>query len=132
LRDFSTAPDISLKEHVMRIESTFATFPLLFKYRSIRLNNYRPYIIAGVNYCLDLESEKRIRDEEKPKIRLAKNDFYIEAGFGIDYYFPYFKFSTELKFSFGMMNIVRYDGSEYTSAIERLNSRFVSLLFYFE
>jgi len=130
--DFSNPVDVNLYEHVMRIESTFLTFPLLLKYRSSRLNNYRPYIIAGVNFCYDLESEKRIRVEEEPKIRLQRNDFYIEAGFGIDYYFPYFKFSTELKFSLGLFDILRRDGTEYTRAIEKINSRFVSLTFYFE
>lgn len=132
LRDFSSAPDTSLYEHTMRIESTFASFPILLKYRAVRLNNYRPYLIAGVNYCFDLESEKRIRDEEKPKIRLTRSDLYVELGFGLDYYFPYFKFSTELKFSLGLLNILRRDGTEYTQALERVNSRFVSLLFYFE
>lgn len=122
----------NLREHIMRIESTYATFPLLLKYRSIRLNNYRPYILAGINYAFDLESEKKIRDEEHPKIRLLRHDVYLEAGLGVDYYFPFFKFATELKISIGMLNMVRYDHTEYTRALEKLNSRIVSLLFYFE
>jgi len=121
-----------LREHIMKIESTYATFPLLLKYRSVRLNNYRPYIIAGINYAFDLESEKKIRDDEKPKIRLNRHDIYVEFGFGSDYYFPFFKFSTELKFSFGLLNMIRPDETEYTKAIEKLNGRMVSLMFYFE
>ena len=72
VKDDATSND--LREHIMRIESTYASFPILLKYRSIRLNNYRPYIIAGVNYTFDLESEKKIRDDEKPKIMLNRND----------------------------------------------------------
>lgn len=124
--------EINLVEHVMRIESTYATFPLLLKYRSIRINNYRPYIVAGINYCFDLESEKKIRDEEKPKIRLSRQDVYLEAGFGLDYYFPFFKLSTEVKFSVGLLNILRRDNTQYTESIEKLNSRIFSVLFYFE
>ena len=130
VKDDATSND--LREHIMRIESTYASFPILLKYRSRRLNNYRPYIIAGVNYTFDLESEKKIRDDEKPKIRLNRNDIYVEFGFGSDYYFPFFKFTTELKFSFGLLNIIRPDDTEYTKAIEKLNGRMVSLLFYFE
>ena len=122
----------NLKEHIMRIESTYATFPLLLKYRSVRVNNYRPYVIAGVSYAFDLESEKKIRDEEKPKIRLFRQDVYIEGGFGLDYYFPFFKFATEVKFSVGMLNLIRRDNTEYTEALERINSRMFSMLFYFE
>ena len=123
---------LQFREHVMRIESTYATFPLLLKYRSIRVNNYRPYILAGVNYAFDLESEKKIRDEEKPKIRLLRHDVYIEGGFGLDYYFPFFKFATEIKFSVGILNLVRRDETEYTRALEKLNGRIFSVLFYFE
>ncbi|MDD4748205.1 MAG: porin family protein [Salinivirgaceae bacterium] len=123
---------IQLTEHVMRIESTYATFPLLLKYRSIRLNNYRPYIIAGINYAFDLESEKKIRDQEKPKIRFNRHDVYLEAGFGIDYYFPFFKLSSEIKFSVGLLDILRRDDTQYTDALEKVNSRIFSVLFYFE
>lgn len=119
-------------DHVMRIESTYASFPLLLKYRSVRVNNYRPYVLAGVSWGIDLESEKKIRDEEFPKIRLAHHDFYVEAGFGIDYYFPFFKLSSEIKFSFGLRDLLVRDGSPYTNALEKINSRIVSLLFYFE
>ncbi|HON18576.1 MAG TPA: outer membrane beta-barrel protein [Salinivirgaceae bacterium] len=126
-------PDtLILTKHIMRVESTYASFPLLLKYRSIRVNNYRPYLIAGINYTLDLESEKKIRDEERPKIRLSRNDLYFEAGIGLDYYLPYFKFATELKFSFGVMNLLRPDNTEYTRAIETINGRLFSILFYFE
>lgn len=121
-----------LNEHIMRIESTYASFPLLLKYRSVRFNNYRPYLLAGFNYCIDLESEKKIRDEERPKIQLARNDVYLEGGIGIDYYFPFFKFSTELKFSLGLMNLLRPDNTEYTRALEKINGRMFSVLFYFE
>ena len=31
-----------------------------------------------------------------PMIRLSQPDIYGEAGGGIDFYLPYFKFSTEL------------------------------------
>jgi hypothetical protein len=123
---------LEFREHIMRIESTYATFPLLLKYRSIRINNYRPYILAGVNYAFDLESEKKIRDEEKPKIRLLRHDVYIEGGFGLDYYFPFFKFATEVKFSVGILNLIRRDETQYTEALEKLNSRIFSVLFYFE
>ncbi len=127
----NSAP-VQFREHLMRIESTYATFPFLLKYRSVRVNNYRPYLLAGINYAFDLESEKKIRDEEKPKLRLLRQDIYVEAGFGLDYYFPFFKFATEVKFSVGILNLVRRDDTEYTRALEKLNSRIFSILFYFE
>lgn len=118
--------------HVMRIESTFLQFPLQVKYKAERLNNYRPYVIAGVNYCYDLEAQKKIKESERPKIRLKRHDVYWEVGFGIDYYFPFFKLSSELKFSVGLLDIIQRDDRVYTQAIDKLNSKMVTLQFHFE
>jgi hypothetical protein len=118
--------------HTMKIESTFLQFPLLLKYRAVRQNNYRPYLIGGVNYALDLATRKKIKDEEQPKIRLNSQDVYLEVGFGVDSYLPFFKFSTELRFSYGLMNVVNYDDTRYTKVFDRLGSKMTTLVIYFE
>ena len=41
------------------ITSTLVEFPLDFKYRSKRLNNFDAYVMLGVNYTLDLASQKK-------------------------------------------------------------------------
>ena len=40
------------------IESTYLDFPLNFKYRSLRYNNFAAYIIGGARYSLDLASKE--------------------------------------------------------------------------
>lgn len=124
--------DSSFYKKIMKIESTFLDFPLVIKYRAQRINNYRPYLLGGLSYKFDLAAQKEIKEEEKPKIRLKRSDVYYEIGFGIDYYLPYFKFSTELKFAVGMFNIIKPDNSQFTSAIERMNSKMIILSFHFE
>lgn len=118
--------------HTMKIESTLLQFPLLLKYRAIRQNNYRPYVVFGTNYAIDFAARKKIKEVEQPKIRLNKHDVYIEVGAGIDYYLPYFKLSTEIRFSYGLLNMVNYDGTQYTNVFDRLGSKMVTLLVYFE
>ncbi len=118
--------------HTMKIESTFLQFPLLLKYRSSRQNNYRPYLVGGVNYTLDLAARKKIKDIEQPKIRLNRNDLLVEMGFGIDYYLPFFKFTTEWRFSYGLMNMVTYDHTGYTESFNRLGTKMVTMIIYFE
>ncbi len=118
--------------HTMKIESTFLQLPFLIKYRSARVNNYRPYLIAGLNPSYDLESQKKIKAEEMPKIRLVRPDLYFELGFGIDYYMVYFKFSTELKLSIGLNDVVKEDETIYTKAIDKMTSKILTLGFYFE
>ncbi len=123
----------------MKIESTFLQFPLLIKYRAVRENNYRPYLILGVNYTIDFATRKKVKEEEKPKINLNKHDLLIEAGFGIDYYLPFFKFTTELKFSYGLMNVVNYsydaedrESQIYADVFDRLGTKMVTLTIFFE
>lgn len=117
---------------VMKIESTFLEFPLTLKYKAKRINNYRPYLIAGTNYRLDLAARRKIKESEKPMILLEKHDLYYELGFGVDYYLPFFKFSTEIKYCVGLANIIRGDGTEYSRAIEKMVSNLVVISFHFE
>ncbi len=124
--------DTSFYSHTMKIASTLLQFPILLKYRSTRQNNYRPYVIFGVNYAIDLAARKKIKEEEQPKIRLNRNDIYLEMGFGVDYYMPYFKFSTEIRFSYGLLNVVNYDNTQYTNVFDRLGSKKLTFIIYFE
>jgi len=118
------------------VESNFLDFPLLVKYKSWRVNNYRPYIVGGVDLRYDMASRKDY-EVNGPYIRLHPMDFFVELGFGIDFFLQYFKFSPELKVSAGFRDVLVHDpaggiNSCYVNSIERLNSYLVMLCFYFE
>ncbi len=119
------SPTIELYKHTMRIESSFIEFPQYFKFKSERINNYRVYLLTGVNPKIDLAAQRKIKQEEMPKIRLNRVDIAGELGIGADFYLNYFKFSTELKFSQGFLDILNHDQTEYTKAIKKLNSQIV-------
>jgi len=118
--------------HEMMIESTFLDLPFLLKYRAARINNWRPFIVAGVNPRVDLASQKKIKKEEMPKIRLKPFDVYYELGIGVDFFLEYFMFGVELKASWGSFNIIKYDNTQYSDYFQRLNSRMLFLCFHFE
>lgn len=119
-----------------RLESSFLEFPLLLKYKGMRLNNVRPYLITGLNYRFDLAAKKEY-DEEKPiYLRLKKSDLYFEAGAGMDFYMTYFKLSVEVKMSNGLRDVLVHDPAtgypQYSNAIERMKSQIWVLSFHFE
>ncbi len=118
--------------HVMKLSSTFLSMPLLLKYKAERLNNYRWYVIAGIDPTLDLAAKKKIPEEAMPMIRLEQPDVYGEIGAGIDFYLPYFKFSPELKMGIGLNNMAVPDNTEYTGAMKYLKSKIFMLSFHFE
>ncbi len=120
------------KVHTMRIESTLLDFPVSLKYKSKRYGNFRPYLIGGGAIRLDLAAQKKISPDERPKIRLQKFNPYYEIGLGVDFFLEYFMFAVEVKGSFGIMNNVVYDNTEFTNVYDRLNSRMLFISFHFE
>ena len=114
------------------IKSTFLDFPLLLKYKSRKMNNQRPYLIAGGAYRIDIS-----KSGQEDLVRLKPLSSYVEAGVGWDSYLQFFRLSTELKFSFGLNNILD-EGPEntqpqvYSSAFSKLTSNVFTLSFHFE
>jgi hypothetical protein len=120
-----------------KIESSFLEFPMIIKYKSRRINNFRPYLIGGANYRIDLAARKEYDEGDKVYLRLRRSDIYYEVGFGIDFYNKYFKFSTELKLAVGILDVLIHDpaGSskpQFVTAIDRLQSNLWLLSFHFE
>lgn len=109
-------------------------FPLLIKYRSLRLNNTRPYIVGGLNFMYDMTGVKQGDDDILVELKRANLNF--EIGYGIDVYNQYFKFSPELKLGVGIFDLVDRDPTkglpEYVNSIQRISTYYVMLNFHFE
>jgi len=128
--DDGSAPRLAGSQNM---ESSFIEFPVIIKYKSVRIDNYRPYLIGGLNFRYDLA--RNFSEEDEIFLRLRPFDIYLETGFGIDFYLPYFKFSTELKYAMGFLNMVDYQPNSqprYQNALGKLNSHLVILSFHFE
>nr|MCU0366766.1 PorT family protein [Bacteroidales bacterium] len=119
-----------------KLESSFLEFPLSLKYKGMRLNNSRPYIIGGLNFRYDLAGKKEYDDQQEIYLRLNRADLYYEAGAGIDIYLPYFKLTIEAKMSNGMRDILVHEPApgypQYANAIESMRSQIWVLSFHFE
>ena len=120
------------------IESTFLDFPIDFKLRSARLNNFSAYIVGGAKYSYDLASNKNVQSNNNSAplsqmiVRLERSDFAYEGGVGIDFYLPYFKLAIEGKMSAGIKNILVKDGSILTNPIDKLRSKVFLISLTFE
>ncbi|WP_423129038.1 porin family protein [Gaoshiqia sp. Z1-71] len=115
------------------IKATYIDLPVLVKYKSSRLNNQRPYLIGGGAMRIDI-SKTGVED----LIRPGKADFFIEAGVGLDSYLRFFRFSTELKVSLGLADLIgnkipdETQRAYYTYAIKEMTSHIFTLSFHFE
>ena len=122
-----------LAELSRNVESVYGDFPIELKFRSIRYNNFRPYITAGVSYGFDFASLRKNRNRtDESIIRLEPSDFRYSMGLGFDVFLRYVKFAIDLKVTFGFPNLKVEDPDIYIRAFDYLNSRTVMLSFTFE
>ena len=109
-------------------------FPLLLKFRSLRLNNTRPYLIGGLNYMYDMTGVKQ--GEGDILMELKRGNLSLELGYGIDLYNQYFKFSPEIKLGVGLFDMLNRDSGkgdlDYINSIERISTYYVMINFHFE
>ncbi len=100
-----------------------------------RFNNYRPYIIAGVNPTINLTGK------DQDYIRLKRYDTFVEVGFGCDLYLPYFKLIPELKFCYSLSNGLDTKHADelqdagmraFTNSVTAGHNKMIVLTFYFE
>ena len=134
---FNERSNFTQKSDTLRsIKSTYIHLPLLLKFSSKRINNFRPYVIGGISTSLNLSSNENSPEDNKNKVfRLKSTTFYYELGFGIDFYLQYFKFSPSIRGLFSLNNELVPDRdaqSPWTSHIDKLSTRgvFINLNFH--
>jgi len=104
--------------------------PIYLKYRSDRINNGRSYLLLGGNFMLDMSSVERLTQNQN--IKFNKINYSIDIGFGVDIYFAYFKFAPEIKYSYGLKNILIDQNNQYSNLINALSTRGLLISLTFE
>jgi hypothetical protein len=104
--------------------------PVYLKYRSDRINNGRVYLLFGGKFMLDMSSVEKLTQSVDLKFR--KTNYSIDIGFGVDIYFAYFKFSPEIKYSYGLNNILIHQANEHSYLINELSTRGLLISLTFE
>jgi hypothetical protein len=111
-------------------ETTFIETSFLLKYKSVRRNNHRFYLIGGLKPSIRAGGKKP--DASNKVIGFGRYDLTIEYGFGVDLYFQYFKFAPELRFSHGLVNMNTGDNNPWNNSLQSMYTHTVTLYFFFE
>ncbi len=129
---FSPRADETVRD--ARIESVFLEIPLLLRFKSDPYKDKRFFVLGGLKYSYDVSSTSSARQELRENlIQIAAHDFQLELGAGMQFFFPFFIFSPEIKFSRGLNNIHIYnDNLETSRAIDKILSRTLSISLNFE
>ena len=117
------------------IKSTYVVLPVDLKISANRYHNIRPYFTGGVMGVFDVAKDR------SEQLRLGNADAMLTVGMGCDIYLPFFKLCPELKFCFGLKNMLKKERPDleenpemmrFTQSVDKVTNNMVVLTFYFE
>lgn len=117
------------------LKNTYFSLPIDIKFAAPRWNNHRPYLMAGINPMINMTKG------DTDIVRLKRFSTMLEVGLGCDFYLPFFKLIPELKFCFGLNNVLDTDHvnelrdanlKAFAGSVSSAQSKMVVLTFYFE
>ncbi len=125
----------SIKQQRQNVKATYIVLPIDLKFSARRHHNIRPYFTGGVTGLYDLSKER------PEQLRLKDFDVMLTVGMGCDFYLPFFKLCPEVKFCFGLKNLLEKNRPDlqdnpamevFTKSVSKLKNNMVVLTFYFE
>lgn len=132
---------VEMRDHVsgavnrQDLKSVYVLLPVDLKISGDRLRNTRPYVTVGAMGAFDV-SKKR-----SDFLMFNTADAYLTLGLGCDIYLPFFKLNPEIKFCFGLTDILRHDRPDLeddpatlkiTQSLSKVKSNMFMITFYFE
>ncbi|BDC98410.1 outer membrane beta-barrel protein [Persicobacter psychrovividus] len=121
--------DAPFRAHSDNIENVRFELPILLKLKSQRRGNVRAYFIGGVNPSVEVTGKK----EKERSFEMNGFDMALELGFGFDLYYPLFRFSPEIRFSHGLVDMKGPNPNRpIATGIDRLSTNSITLYFNFQ
>ncbi|WP_104735564.1 type IX secretion/gliding motility protein PorT/SprT [Hanstruepera ponticola] len=133
---FNGVEDFTDSDLKREVQSTYIHVPLLLKFSTKRLNNFKPFVVGGVSTALNLSSnENNPDDNSSGQFRTKRNMYFYEIGFGIDFYLHYFKFTPSIRGVFAINDELVRDkdpNSPWTGNVNSMKTRGVFINFTFQ
>ncbi len=116
--------------------TTMWNFPLQLKFNSDRIGNFRTYLLFGGKYDINVISNDGNQNNSFNNdwlLKLKKDDFGLEIGVGFNFFLEYFTLTPEIKFGYGITNVLDRDPNlKYSSVFDKLQSRILMFSLHFE
>lgn len=117
------------------VKSAYVLLPLDLKISGARLHNSRPYVTLGAMGAFDVGKKR------SDYLKFNTADAYLTLGMGCDFYLPFFKLIPEVKFCFGLTDILKHSrpdldddpqAMKITESLSKVKSNMIMITFYFE
>ena len=142
--DFRVIPTVSFYEYDLTYrytnrtelryikDATIVELPLLLKYKAQRRGNYAMYLVGGLKPSFEWVGTVE-KGDTSTKLDLKKTQVSIDLGVGFDIYFPMFKFSPEIRYSYGLRNMLdKSSNSEFNAPLKKLTIHNINFFISFE
>lgn len=128
--------DFNDADLLREVKSTYVHVPLLLKFSTKRINNFKPFIVGGFSAALNLSSNQDNPDDNSSgQFRMTKSTYFYELGFGIDFYLLYFKFTPSIRGIFAINDEIVRDAdpnSPWTGNVASMQTRGIFINFTFQ
>lgn len=144
LWDLRLTPKVAFYEHKLRylftddtkteeqlVETTMVEFPILLKFKSERRENLRMYMIGGIKPGIEASGKKDI-ENVTTTLEVTGANLSLDVGIGLDIYYPLFKFSPEIRFSRGIVDVLDNRTNKYGLPLERVNTNTITVYLIFQ
>lgn len=129
LVEYQYVDDPAIKELV---ETTVVELPIMLKYKSERRGNMRMYVVGGLKPGFEASGKNDIENVGGDNLETKIFNLSVDIGAGFDIYYPLFKFSPEIRYSRGMVNMLDDPNNEYGQGIDDLKTNTISLILHFQ
>jgi len=112
------------------LESVFFELPFHVRFKSEPYKDKRLFVVGGLKYSYDVASNS---SSNRNVLKFSPHDFIYEVGIGMQFFYPYFIFSPEIKFSRGLGNTLIYEPDlNQATVLENVVSQYFTISFHFE
>lgn len=117
------------------IKTAYVIVPIDLKISGDRLGNTRPYVTLGAMGSFDVSKRR------SEYLQMQTAGAYLTVGLGIDFYMPFFKLNPEIKFCFGLTDMLKHkrpdlvddpETMKITDGLAKVKSNMCVITFYFE
>lgn len=128
---------LSASDTIRRVKSTYVDVPILLEFHGDRWYNSRPYMAAGINYMVNLQSNSISADDNQQGIfRSTTHNFAWSAEVGIQFYFSRFKLTPAFRGTFAFNNELVADNPGtppyWAAAMSTMQTRALMFVLKFE
>lgn len=114
----------------LKLDYVYGELPFHVRYKSHPYKDMRVYVFGGFKYAFDISSKSRAINTD---FNVSASDYSIEGGIGMQFFFPYFILSPEIKLTKGISNIlINNEKKSDSGLLQKALSQMLTFSFHFE